>query len=108
MSYLITGYRADGTSRAWADVNDEDALRLLAFWDRGLRLPAVRQDLGQNRERRVLINSDKFEDLEVEATPLVFFGSGTIVTVPFMQVESSLGCGIVASTAGGLIDPQEG
>ena len=105
MSYKITAYRANGTSRDWADVFDEDALRLLSFWDRGLPLPAVRVNLGQQQERSVLINRDVFEAIDAEATPLVLFAP----TVGNDSVSSSLGCGVLttATTAGGLVDATE-
>lgn len=106
MSYLITAHRADGTSRSWADVNDADALRLLTFWDRGLCLPAVRQHRGHDSWRWVIINANKFETIEAEAAAAITVSS--TATLPYLQVDGSLGCGIVASTAGGLIDPQEG
>ena len=121
MSYKITAYRANGTSRDWADVFDEDALRLLSFWDRGLPLPAVRVNLGQQQERSVLINRDVFEAIDAEATPLVLngfigdittnvIGVGTISTTEAITGEiSSLGCGVLATatTAGGLVDATE-
>ena len=121
MSYKITAYRANGTSRDWADVFDEDALRLLSFWDRGLPLPAVRVNLGQQQERSVLINRDVFEAIDAEATPLVLngfigdittnvIGVGTISTTEAITGEiSSLGCGVLATAtmAGGLVDAQE-
>ncbi len=101
MSYKITAYRANGTSRDYADVFDEDAARLLAFWERGLRLPPVRIDLGQKQTRSVLINADKFEAIEVEATPLQLFANthitGSAVSIPYCQ----------ATPAGGLTDPGE-
>lgn len=105
MSYKITAYRANGTARDWADVFDEDALRLLEFWDRGLRLPAFRQDMGQGRVKQTLLNRDAFEAIEVEATPLQFFAP----TVDTGSVSSSLGCGVLATAtmAGGLVDAQE-